>query len=38
MRLVQEHEDAFRWLMIFIGLGLVARFVLENVVGWWPWG
>jgi hypothetical protein len=35
---VDEHEDAFRWLMFLIGLGLAARFVLENVFGWWLWG
>jgi hypothetical protein len=34
----QEYEDAFRWLMFLIGLGLVARFVLENVAGWWQRG
>jgi hypothetical protein len=35
-KFLEKHEDAFRWLMFLIGLGLVARFLLENVVGWWP--
>jgi hypothetical protein len=33
----EVYVDAVRWLMFVIGLGLVARFVLQNVFGWWPW-
>jgi len=33
---LEDHEDAFRWLMLLIGGGLVVRFVLESL-GAWPW-
>jgi hypothetical protein len=32
----EVYEDAVRWLMFVIRLGLAARFVLENVFGWCP--
>ena len=35
-RFLEEHEDAFRWLMLLVGGGLVVRFVLEYL-GVWPW-
>ena len=35
-KFMEEHEDAFRWLMLFIIGGLVLRFVLETP-GAWPW-
>jgi hypothetical protein len=35
-RFLEEHEDAFRWLMVLLGIGLVVRFLLEGV-GLWPW-
>jgi len=33
---LEDHEDAFRWLMLLIGGGLLLRFVLETL-GAWPW-
>jgi len=33
---LEEHEDAFRWFVLFIIGGLVVRFLLE-ALGAWPW-
>jgi len=35
-KFMEDHEDAFRWLMLLIGGGLLLRFVLETL-GAWPW-